>query len=596
MDFSEFGEPTVPSSSPGSTDSNTGMQPILLPVNPSVFTLAPPMSYPGEGNPHARLNEDVDRHPLSAYPGTDLTTALHNPIAAKYEESPGDLKIVPYKVQNRNTKRESSGGRAFRVNALINDKASSLDDLYREPGIQLAARQKRLVSGMFSDLWGERKGTFRLRCWVPIQYSDNKRCDTSSDPFMPCKRCATVAHACLNWPCTRVSILDLDLHRRGSTRSNDLKTWTLDQKIRYYWNVENGGEALENLQVTITQDQGISFAVTVNQFVPLPGDTTGWKWKDAASQQKVLEMPPFYICNEEEAECNMKNAVTTGKEEYINVLLGDSNPITRKTFEAAFRHLETSESRLILDCLKFWVATRFIEKPWRICSAGLPGFYPSIEPSCPFSGIIPVTPIMDTQIDDMAIKALLDPLGKRILAELNRKILEKTKENWWEIYLATFIIMNNFEFVFNDVRDYTSRHGLRPSTTGAFSLTKGYFHACKTILLYFRFACNGHAPLSLAWQSPKPNSNPKLKPNRGSLSYSASSLDPITYSQQEYLLEIKREIDRQKPSLEAWRGASGSAYQTPLYFSYQILAEDWSPDIHVSEPDDGFTEEDFLTS
>lgn len=32
---------------------------------------------------------------------------------------------------------------------------------------------------------------------------------------MPCKRCATVAHACLNWPCTRVSILDLDLHRRG---------------------------------------------------------------------------------------------------------------------------------------------------------------------------------------------------------------------------------------------------------------------------------------------------------------------------------------------------------------------------------------------
>lgn len=251
--------------------------------------------------------------------------------------------------------------------------------------------------------------------------------------------------------------------------------------------MENGGEALENLQVTITQDQGISFAVTVNQFVPLPGDTTGWKWKDAASQQKVLEMPPFYICNEEEAECNMKNAVTTGKEEYINVLLGDSNPITRKTFEAAFRHLETSEvrdfpfrslfkrhagflisniplqSRLILDCLKFWVATRFIEKPWRICSAGLPGFYPSIEPSCPFSGIIPVTPIMDTQIDDMAIKALLDPLGKRILAELNRKILEKTKENWWEIYLATFIIMNNFEFVFNDVRDYTSRHGLRVS-------------------------------------------------------------------------------------------------------------------------------------
>lgn len=70
---------------------------------------------------------------------------------------------------------------------------------------------------------------------------------------------------------------------------------------------------------------------------------------------------------------------------------------------------------------------------------------------------------MDTQIDDLAIRTFLDPLGKRILKELNRKIHEKKRENWFDIYLATFIIMNNFEFVFTDVLDYTSRHGLKAS-------------------------------------------------------------------------------------------------------------------------------------
>lgn len=117
----------------------------------------------------------------------------------------------------------------------------------------------------------------------------------------------------------------------------------------------------------------------------------------------------------------------------------------------------------------YWVATRFIEKPWRICD-NLPGFEPPYDPlkpndrdgvRCPFNGIIPVTPIMDTQIDDIAIRSILSPLESKILNILDQKIHEKKRKNWFEIYLATFILMNNFEFVFTDVIDYTSRHGLK---------------------------------------------------------------------------------------------------------------------------------------
>lgn len=119
------------------------------------------------------------------------------------------------------------------------------------------------------------------------------------------------------------------------------------------------------------------------------------------------------------------------------------------------------QSTLVSNALTFWVATRFIEHPWRVCEGDLAPFEPPYDPECPYSGIVPVTPIMDTQIDDIALRVLLIPLGQMILRELDGKIKQRKRENWFEIYLTTFIIMNNFELIFSDVLAYTSRHGLR---------------------------------------------------------------------------------------------------------------------------------------
>lgn len=94
--------------------------------------------------------------------------------------------------------------------------------------------------------------------------------------------------------------------------------------------------------------------------------------------------------------------------------------------------------------LRFWVATRFIEKPWRISKGNLSGFERSFEQHA-WTGVVPVTPIMDTQIDDIALRSLLLPLGAKILKELDGKIMARRKGFWFEIYLTVFIIMTNFE-------------------------------------------------------------------------------------------------------------------------------------------------------
>ncbi|KAI1374760.1 hypothetical protein F4677DRAFT_155055 [Hypoxylon crocopeplum] len=589
-------EPTVPSPS-GSDDMNSNPQPFLT-VNPSMLGSALLMTYSGSEHPHvlqqvgdASLNEDVSRRPSptdwasQVYPGNDhaAMTGQHRikPVDSPASRVPGDLKIVPYRDPKMKAKREPGCRRAYRVDALIKDKNPISEYRRDENGsFQGSFRVFGASERIRSDFNARSRSTTAItrefgacgRC-----QRQKLRCNMSRNQFMPCERCSRLPHQYLKAPCIRVSILDLSLHRRGSTLNDDLRNWGLAQEGFYQSHLgQNGGERLETLTVVLTQDQGIEIPVTVRRFVPSPADVTGWRWRDKASEERLMEMPPFYICDDEEAACNMKRAVASKKEEYINCLLGAANPIIRKTFEAAFRYVEISGSCLVLDCLTFWVATRFIEKPWRICSDGLPGFESPHDVQCPFSGIIPVTPIMDTQIDDIAIRSLLNPLGMKILEQLHRKIHERKRENWFEIYLATFIVMNNFEFVFSDVIDYTKRHGLKPSSTGASSLSKGYFHACKTMLVYFRFACNGHAPLSLSWRGP------------------AGSVDGLTFDQQEYARDIKREVDRQHISLEGWR--KGSVYRTPLYLCYQILAEDWNPDVPHSEPIDDFTEEDFLTS
>ncbi|KAI0384707.1 hypothetical protein F5Y04DRAFT_277439 [Hypomontagnella monticulosa] len=473
----------------------------------------------------------------------------------------GELTIVHYRGPNMKNPRSE----------LKHDENGALQGSFRTFGAS-----ERIRSNLDA---GSRSTTAITRVFGACKrcQKQKSRCNMSRDEYTPCETCSKTPPEVLKAPCIRVSILDLNLHRRGSTLNNDLETWTSTQESLLINVALYNNEVPETRIVSITQDQGIDIPVTVRRFIPLPESTTGWKWRDGACDERVLDMPCFYISDEEEAAGNMIKAAVSNKWQYITCLLDAANPIIKKTFEAAFRYLETSNSLLVQNCLTFWTATRFIEKPWRICSdGGLPGFEPSYEVDCPFSGIVPVTPIMDTQIDDLAIKRLLMPLGELILKELDRKIHERKRENWFDIYLSTFIIMNNFEFVFSDVIDYTSRHGLKPSTTGASSLSKRYFHACKTILAYFRFACNGHAPLSLSWNN------------------MSASVDGLTFDQEGYIRDIKMEIDRQAESLSTWR--KGSVYRTPLYLCYQVLAENWSPDVSNSEPLDNFTEEDFLAS
>jgi hypothetical protein len=90
------------------------------------------------------------------------------------------------------------------------------------------------------------------------------------------------------------------------------------------------------------------------------------------------------------------------------------------------------------------------------------GMSPDANPNCPYHDRIPVPPIVDLQIDLVVINALLKPELKSILKML-KTMLESSDPwtNWFEIYLAYFILLHNVELTMAHDLWFVKRNNLK---------------------------------------------------------------------------------------------------------------------------------------
>lgn len=125
------------------------------------------------------------------------------------------------------------------------------------------------------------------------------------------------------------------------------------------------------------------------------------------------------------------------------------------------------------EALDAWVASRLIEAQFRVFNGGaMLGMEHVDEAGHPFDGFTPVTPIMDSQLDDMVIRDLIRPSCARFLKRLREKIDQRKRENWLEIYLAMFVMMSNMGLIQKDMATQARWKGLKVS---AFALTSPVF-------------------------------------------------------------------------------------------------------------------------
>ena len=120
---------------------------------------------------------------------------------------------------------------------------------------------------------------------------------------------------------------------------------------------------------------------------------------------------------------------------------------------------------MVEQALILWATTRLIEKTWRICGEDTLGIEPPSEESHPWKDIIPVTPIMDQQLDQIVIRHVLTPLRDYVLKELNTRLesRETAKKYFFEIYLAIFVLLNNAETQLSFEHQFAKRYGMSVS-------------------------------------------------------------------------------------------------------------------------------------
>jgi len=117
------------------------------------------------------------------------------------------------------------------------------------------------------------------------------------------------------------------------------------------------------------------------------------------------------------------------------------------------------QSPLLRKTLRLWVAARLIEKPWGICGEETLGLSPVQKKDSPFFGIIPITPVMDTQLDQIVIQSILLPLQREVLQMLQAKFEKFRRKDWFEIFTTICLLLNTIEIATGHDHEFATSYG-----------------------------------------------------------------------------------------------------------------------------------------
>ena len=103
-----------------------------------------------------------------------------------------------------------------------------------------------------------------------------------------------------------------------------------------------------------------------------------------------------------------------------------------------------------------------IERTWILDGDETLGIDRYHNRSDPWRGSVPVTPIMDSQLDRLVLQEVLLPLGKALLEDLKEKVFNSSSVKLlaYELYLTFFILLSNAEMQLAHSRNFAKLYGL----------------------------------------------------------------------------------------------------------------------------------------
>lgn len=190
------------------------------------------------------------------------------------------------------------------------------------------------------------------------------------------------------------------------------------------------------------------------EFVPKSEDTHFISWQ-VHGKVMTVQLPPFAVCDPPDLKARVSeflDAACPSVLDYILEGLEDERSIL--TMKEAMRYTAKNQSKVINLALKIRCAS-FCSQGWgsitgtetlgierhdfnEFGKCGYAAYDRGVDRPLPLS--------IDHQID-VALLLTIKEYQKTLLKELQRKIFQKGEKPWYEIYLTTYILLSNLEYV-----------------------------------------------------------------------------------------------------------------------------------------------------
>ena len=399
---------------------------------------------------------------------------------------------------------------------------------------------------------------------LPCQMRTNKHgCLPGPDENGPCQACWKKAQALSPVLCRRARFQDVKLIRLGPSRDfattlrwlKDLKPSPDPQKAEWkrltnmpVKKSRRTNHGYIELQLSQGHSKG-TLNLRVQEFDPVESDKIDYPWSDDGIAH-VYHCPHFAIADRDHAADQVRQFIDSNSDEYVDRLLpASSEPsaaFVRMAFQTALNRAQ--KSSLIALTIKFWVAGRLIEDPWNIQGQETLGMKVDPCPASPFSNRIPVPPIMDFQIDNIVIYDYLMNMLDRIRKAMKQRIMPMKKEDWFDIHLATFVLLHHVDLTMKHDVDFALSRNLHKRFSNRPLIEMITFGA--NSLLSFHQHEKGHFPLSA----------PKWTDVESSYTFDET--------QRNYLLEARKLIQQiQLPRIPG----------DDLFWTSQVYDRTWEP-------------------
>ncbi|KAL8372171.1 hypothetical protein RB595_001799 [Gaeumannomyces hyphopodioides] len=368
----------------------------------------------------------------------------------------------------------------------------------------------------------------------------------------------------LRIPCFRACLKDVALFRTGPEANSTTK----NEACR----LSALSTGLPNTTKTIELSQvpgSATLSVVVQEFVPAKVDATWYGWRDINGAHRRLQMPSYALASPAVTERSIQAYMDANMSAYLGACLQPANYVVSRIFDMAVKRAK-SGSRLLQDVLKFWVASRIMEDPWRIAGQETLGMEEIADRRSMFFGKIPVTPIMETQLSQIVVRQFLHPLRLLLLQQLEASTINEDKIPFAEVLWTVFILLNSIELATAHERKVASTCGLmtpyRGSRYGNYIHIDTLFRDAQILIAHYRDMFVYHVPLTRIFTEMK----------------SRSLLQGLSDDEVKILRDITNHL-REEANTYTLLKQEGK-YESQLYWCHQLFYTRWDPaPIEISE-------------